>query len=150
MKKCLLVKRKKCLSCCACSRPEPASAVRHSSLFVQSTHRAGFGYSVSFTLRSVDTTRRLRRFGILRFSFSRHIARASAVRCPSFSQHIARASAIHSMGYNIFHSRFQQPDILALKPYTRDLCLPYHTNLPTVSLSVFHPEKGFGSPKCCS
>ena len=132
--KCLLLKRKKCLSRCAYSRPEPALVLRYLPPFVQSTHHAGVGCSISSALRSVDTSRRCRLFGIFRSSFSRHITQVSAV---------------HSLGYSICNSRFLQPDIPASKPYTRDLYLPCHTNPPNVLLSVFHLERAYGNPKCC-
>ena len=132
--KCLLLKRKKCLSRCAYSRPEPALVLRYLPPFVQSTHHAGVGCSISSALRSVDTSRRCRLFGIF---------------CSSFSRHITQVSAVHSLGYSICNSRFLQPDIPASKPYTRDLYLPCHTNPPNVLLSVFHLERAYGNPKCC-
>ena len=110
------------------------SAVRYLPPFVQSTHHAGVGCSVSSALLSADISRRRRLFGIFRSSFSRHITQVSAV---------------HSLGYSICNSRFLQPDIPASKPYTRDLYLPCHTNPPNVLLSVFHLERAYGNPKCC-
>ncbi len=57
-----------------------ASAVRYLPLFVQPTYHAGVGFSISSALRSADIPRRRRLFGILRSSFSRHTATASALR----------------------------------------------------------------------
>ena len=56
------------------------SAVRYLPPFVQSTHHAGVGCSVSSALLSADISRRRRLFGIFRFSFSLHTATASAIR----------------------------------------------------------------------
>ena len=96
--KCLLLKRKKCLSRCAYSRPEPALVLRYLPPFVQSTHHAGVGCSISSALRSVDTSRRCRLFGIFCSSFSRHISPASAVRyLPLFVQPTYR----NSVGYSV-------------------------------------------------
>ena len=56
------------------------SAVRHLALLVQPTYLAGVDSSVSSASCSVDTSLRCRLFGILRSSFGRHIATASAFR----------------------------------------------------------------------
>ena len=62
-----------------------ASAFRHSSLFFQPTYRNSVGSSVSSVSCSADTSHRRRLFGILRSSFGRHIAQASALRCSPIS-----------------------------------------------------------------
>ena len=62
-----------------------ASAFRHSSLFFQPTYRDSVGSSVSSVSCSADTSHRRRLFGILRSSFGRHIAQASALRCSPIS-----------------------------------------------------------------
>ena len=76
-----------------------ASALRCSTLFVQPTYLTGVGSSVSSALRSAGISLRRRLFGILRSSFSRHTATASALRYLPF---LVQPTHLTGVGFSAF------------------------------------------------
>ena len=77
----------------------PVSAFRYLPLLVQPTYLTGVGSSVSSALRSAGISLRRRLFGILRSSFGRHIATASALRYLPF---LVQPTHLTGVGFSAF------------------------------------------------